>query len=110
MIDPGQMRSRLVYQAPTRVDDGAGSSSDVWADVFTLWARVLPARADETVQAGPQVQGRIDYEVACRFDPRIAIDGRFVIEGTGRVLHIAGVVDWELRGVELTIRAHEVQG
>lgn len=107
MIDPGQMRTRLVYQESTRVEDGAGSSTDGWADVFTLWARVRPARADESVQAGPQVQGRVDYEVVCRFDPRIAIDGRFLIEGTARALNIASIVDWELRGVELTVKAHE---
>lgn len=110
MIDPGQMRTRLTYQEPTTVDDGAGSSSTEWADVCTVWARVRPAKADETVQGGPQVQGRVDYEITCRFDPRIEPTGRFLIEGTARILNIAAVVDWELRRQELTIKAHEILG
>jgi SPP1 family predicted phage head-tail adaptor len=108
MIDPGQMRTRLVYQEPTNVEDGAGSSTTEWADVFVLWARVRPAKSDERVQGGPQVQGRVDYEITCRYDARIEPTGRFLIEGTSRVLNIAAVVDWELRRVELTIRAHEI--
>lgn len=108
MIDPGQMRTRLVYQASVEVDDGAGSSRPEWTDQFTAWARVRPAKADESVGAGPRVEGRVDYEITCRFDARIATTGRFKVEGTARVLEIAGVVDWEMRQAELTVRAHEI--
>lgn len=107
MIDPGQMRTRLWYQTPIAVDDRGGASHEGWADAFALWARVRPAKADETLQAGPQVQGRVDHEVTCRHDPRILPTGRFRIDGTDRTLPISSVVDWEMRGAELTVRAHE---
>lgn len=106
-IDPGQMRTRLWYQVATKVDDGAGSSTDAWADSFARWARVRPARADETVQDGPQVQARVEWEVVCRYDPSIGPGGRFRFDGTDRAIDISSVVDWEMRGVELTCRAFE---
>lgn len=103
----GRHRTRLIYQTAEEVDDGGGASHQEWADAFGLWARVRPAKGDETVQAGPQVRASVDYEVVCRFDPRINPAGRFRIDGTDRTLSISSVVDWELRGVELTVRAHE---
>ncbi len=105
-IDPGQMRTKLHYQAAVEAADAGGQPVPTWADSFAFFARVRPARGDERVRAGG-VGSDVGYEIMCRFDPRIATTGRLRIDGTERVLEISSVVDWELRGSELTITAHE---
>lgn len=108
MIDPGQMRTRLVYEA--EVEDGTynghGDPIVPWTPLFELWARVRPLRGGEGDRAD-QVRGTRLHEVVCRWRPDIEYTGRLRIKGTDRVMQIESVVDWEERRRELTITATE---
>lgn len=51
MIDPGQLNTRLLLQAPVESDDGQGGVIRGYADVATIWARVIPAAMQPRVEA-----------------------------------------------------------
>lgn len=110
MIDPGQMRTRLVYEEEAAAaHDAHGNPVATWGPVCELWARVRPLKGSEEARAD-RVSGSRQHEVTCRFDPRIRTTGRLRIKGTGRVMQIDSIVDWEERRVELTIAATESVG
>jgi SPP1 family predicted phage head-tail adaptor len=62
----GQMRERVVIQAPTDTVDGIGSVSTTWATVSTVWARVQPADARERI-VGDRLAAKGEYEVTIRY-------------------------------------------
>ena len=53
MTAPGELNRRLVLEAPSESDDGAGGVTRLYDVVTTLWAQVepLPARADVTADS-----------------------------------------------------------
>ncbi|WP_165068279.1 phage head closure protein [Paludisphaera rhizosphaerae] len=106
MIDPGQMRTKLRYQTVADSIDADGGKIETWSDAFAVWARVRPVKGDEVVR-NDQVVAGIRYEIVCRYRDGIDPTGRFVVDISGRVLNIEGVVDWEMRRQELTIAAVE---
>jgi SPP1 family predicted phage head-tail adaptor len=50
-IDPGELRHRLMLEAPTETADGAGGVTRDYATIATLWAAVTPLAARGEVQA-----------------------------------------------------------
>jgi SPP1 family predicted phage head-tail adaptor len=109
MIDPGQMRTKLVYQESTPAPDSYGQAVEDWADVFTVWARVRPLSGREIFYA-QQVHAQTTHEVVCRYRGGIKPTGRFTVaDGSdpARVLNIVGIADFESRRVELTISCVE---
>ncbi|WP_337177663.1 phage head closure protein [Paludisphaera sp.] len=109
MIDPGQMRTRLVYEEPTPTGlyDEHGDPVEPWTARFEFWARVRPVKGSESIQAG-QAAGSRSHEIVCRWRPGFTIDGRlrFKLE-PDRAMQIESIVDWEERRAELTITATE---
>jgi SPP1 family predicted phage head-tail adaptor len=62
MIDPGELNTRLVLEAPVETPDGAGGAARSYAPVTTLWAALRPSGADGDVvaaAAGATVTHRI---------------------------------------------------
>ncbi len=48
---PGQMRRRVIVEAPQRISDGAGGFMETWAEVAAVWARVSARSGAERVRA-----------------------------------------------------------
>lgn len=111
MIDPGQMRTKLIYQEAVPSDDDPyndnhGANAD-WSDVATVWARVRALSGREVFYAS-QVQSEETHEVICRHRPGIKPTGRFRVAGTDRYLHIAAPPDdFESRRIWLKIKCVE---
>lgn len=108
VIDPGQMNTRLVYEADAPTGEYNGHGDPVVATTsFEFWARVRPVRGSEGEQA-EQVRGTRLHEITCRWRPGFDYSGRlrFKLE-PGRVMQIESIVDWEERRRELTITATE---
>ena len=108
MIDPGQMRTRLVYEVDVPTGEYNGHGDPVVATAgFEFWARVRPLRGQESDQAD-QVRGTRAHEIVCRWRSDFDYAGRirFKLE-PGRILNIQSIVDWEERLRELTITATE---
>jgi head-tail adaptor len=107
VIDPGQMNTRLIYEAdaPTGEYNGHGDPVVETAG-FEFWARVRPVRGQESDRAD-QPRGTRLHEVTCRWRPGFDYSGRLRIKGTDRTMQIDSIVDWEERRRELTITATE---
>jgi SPP1 family predicted phage head-tail adaptor len=111
VIDPGQMRTKLVYQEPPASPtlDSYGQPVEEWADVATVWARLRPLSGRELYYA-QQMHAQTTHEVVTRWRPGIKPTGRFTVaDGSDpvRVLNILGIADFESRRIELTISCVE---
>lgn len=51
MIDPGQLKTRLVIQQPVETPDDQGGVTRTWTTFATVWAQVTPLAARRDVQA-----------------------------------------------------------
>lgn len=79
-MDPGALDQRVTLQRRGQVPDGGGGGAVVWADVATLWARVLPISGRERVQAR-QVESPAMYRVTIRPRADVTEADRFVWQG-----------------------------
>ena len=62
MTQPGDLNRRLVLQAPSEADDGAGGVTRAYATVASLWAQVVPQTMANDVAAdrlGARLRTRI---------------------------------------------------
>jgi len=98
MIDPGSLRSILVYERPESARDSRGQSIKTWVAVATIQANVNPLAGREGYWA-KQVNAEVTHEVTLRYRPWLDPTGRFRFVGTNRVLNIKGVINVEERGV-----------
>lgn len=105
-IDPGQYRTKLIYQEQVSIADEYGDAVDVWEDVATVWARLKPLSGREAYFA-QQVQAETTHEVLCRYRPGVKPTGRFVVAGTSRNLGILSIADTESMRIELRIMCVE---
>lgn len=51
MIDPGQLKTRLVIQQPVETPDDQGGVVRSWTTFATVWAQVTPLAARRDVEA-----------------------------------------------------------
>lgn len=61
----GELGERVTLQQETNAPDGAGGNARGWADLATVWAKVEPVRAAETLQ-GQLLQGKVTWRVVIR--------------------------------------------
>lgn len=52
MARAGSYRDRVTFQEPVKTAIGGGGSDLVWTDRLTVWARYMPERGRERVEAG----------------------------------------------------------
>lgn len=60
------MNQRVTIQSASRVVDAGGGNALTWADVATVWARVMPIIGREQIEAGA-LQGVTTYRVTIRW-------------------------------------------
>lgn len=103
----GQMDQQLKFQSESRTADGGGGAAVTWADVATVWARVVPASGREMVQAD-QVQATALYDVTIhnRSDITPGMRALWVTNGN-RALNVRDMPDPGPRAIFRTFRAEE---
>jgi SPP1 family predicted phage head-tail adaptor len=88
MIDPGQLKTRLVVQQPVEVADGQGGVLRTWTTFATVWAQVVPVGASASVEA--DAAGATQrYRIILRSQLSLTTQHRFV-EGA-RIYRITGL-------------------
>lgn len=108
-IDPGKLRHRVTIQQRRHVQDGLGGTGrdELWDDVGTFWAAVMPLRGREYLD-GLRVEAELTHKVMIRYQPGISIlqDMRAVFGD--RVLNIESVANVDERNEWLELRCREV--
>jgi SPP1 family predicted phage head-tail adaptor len=65
VTQPGDLNRRLVLQAPSETDDGAGGVTRACTTVASLWAQVVPQAMASDVAADSR-GGRLRYRIVVR--------------------------------------------
>lgn len=88
MIDPGQLKTRLVVQQPIETPDDQGGVVRTWTAFATVWAQVTPlaARRDVEADADGATQG---YRIVLRSHLSLTLQHRF--SDGARIYRIAAI-------------------
>ena len=100
----GKLRERIVIQRKVSTPDGGGGNAVSWQDVATLWARVMPKRGNEALEAA-QLRGVQLYEVVVRYGADIKTTDRIGWDGT--LLNIRAIANRDEHNRYLTLIAED---
>ncbi|MFA5900726.1 MAG: phage head closure protein [Hyphomicrobium sp.] len=89
-IHMGELRTRVVLEAPERADDGGGGAAVTWSTVADVWARVSPSGGGEAFELD-RVAGKVSHEIVIRYRDGVTPSMRFAIGA--RVLDIRAAFD-----------------
>ena len=104
MTDPGQLRHRLVLEAPVETTDGAGGVARSYAAVTTVWAAVIPVTARGAVDAAA-LGARVTHRIVIRCGPDVTTRHR-LREGA-RIFAVLALRDQDGSGRFIEIHAEE---
>lgn len=76
MIDPGQLKTRLVVQQPVETPDDQGGVIRSWSTFATVWAQVTPLAARRDVEADAD-GGAQSYRIVLRSHLSLTLQHRF---------------------------------
>lgn len=77
MIDPGQLRTRLVLQQPIETPDDQGGVARVWSSYGNAWAKVVPLAARPGVEAESNGATQ-NYRITIRANFSLTLQHRLV--------------------------------
>jgi SPP1 family predicted phage head-tail adaptor len=89
-VSIGDLRHRLVLEAPLATPDGGGGVTRTWALVAELWGAIRPHAGDETIEADG-VTGRVSHEIWIRHRAGVMPEMRFALGA--RVFEIRAAID-----------------
>jgi SPP1 family predicted phage head-tail adaptor len=104
MTAPGDLRHRLVLEAPVETPDGAGGVTRSFAAVATLWAAVTPVAARGTVDAA-SLATDVTHRIVVRAGTDITTRHR--LRQGARIFRIVALRDADGRGRYVEIDARE---
>lgn len=90
MIDPGQLKTRLVIQQPVETPDDQGGVVRTWTTFATVWAQVKPLAARRDVEADADGATQ-SYRIVLRSHLSLTLQHRFS-DGT-RIFRIVAIRD-----------------
>lgn len=104
---PGEMQTKVVYQAETATVDAVGQPLKQWVDVFEAWAAVRPLSAKEIYYA-QSTRSETTHRIALRWRPEVNSKGRFLVANDrARIFKVFSVINTDERREELVILAAE---
>jgi SPP1 family predicted phage head-tail adaptor len=74
-ISIGDLRTRLLLEAPVRTGDGAGGWCVAWTTVAEVWAALRPLAGDEGLVLD-RVAGTLRYEIVIRHRADVTLQMR----------------------------------
>jgi SPP1 family predicted phage head-tail adaptor len=88
MIDPGQLRTRLVLQQPVETPDDQGGVTRVWSSYGNAWAKITPLSVRPGVEADASGATQT-YRITMRANFSLTLQHR-IVEGA-RVYRIVAI-------------------
>ncbi len=106
MLDAGRLRHRVTLQrrTPPVASDAYAQPREIWEDVATRSAEVVPLAGQEQPFGGG-TSGVVTHRVTLRYFPGLSPEWRLLFRG--RVLGIEGVINTEEMGVEHVLTCKE---
>jgi SPP1 family predicted phage head-tail adaptor len=104
-IAAGDLTHRLRIQTRANVDDGAGGSVVTFADVGTIWARVMTQNGREFTEQ-KKITPELTHLVRARYRAGVLPDMRLV--WGNRVFDILGAYDPDGSQIELVMQVKEI--
>ena len=104
MTGPGELRHRLVLEAPVETPDGAGGVTRSYATLATVWAKVTPASARGDVDAD-DLAATVTHRIVIRSRADITTRHRFRLGA--RIYRIVTLRDQDGSGRFTEISAQE---
>jgi SPP1 family predicted phage head-tail adaptor len=95
MTAPGELRHRLVLEAPVDTPDGAGGAERTYATVATIWAAVVPVSARGDV-AADSLGADVTHRIIIR--ARTDVSTRHRLRDGARILRIVALRDQDALG------------
>ena len=95
MTPIGELRHRLVLEAPNETADGLGGVVRTWAALATLWAAIEPVAAEDQVVADRRL-GVLSHRIVIRHRDGLTTNHRFRLGA--RTFAIRAIRDAEERG------------
>lgn len=92
----GLLRHRVVLQARIESQQPSGAVLEEWVRVAEVWAQVSPGKGTKRPEEA-QIDAPQSTRVRIRYRPGVDTSYRVVYQS--QVYEIAGVIDWELRGI-----------
>jgi SPP1 family predicted phage head-tail adaptor len=89
-VRAGDLDQRVTLQNRVTVPDGGGGYETSWSDTGTIWAKVEPLGAAESLVA-QQSESIVRYQIWVRWRPDLAADMRLIWRG--KTFDIVGVAD-----------------
>lgn len=90
MIDPGQLKTRLVIQQPIETPDDQGGVVRTWTTFATVWAQMTPLGARRDVEADSDRVTQ-SYRIVLRSNLSLTLQHRF--SDGARIYRIAAIRD-----------------
>ncbi len=90
MIDPGQLKTRLVVQQPVETLDDQGGVVRTWTTFATVWAQVTPLAARRGVQGDADGASQ-SYRIVLRSNLSLTLQHRF--SDGARIYRIVSIRD-----------------
>ena len=78
VITIGELKHRLMLEAPSRSPDGGGGASLTWEPVAELWGAIRPLTGGEGVEADG-LKGRVTHEIWIRRRAGVVPEMRFAL-------------------------------
>jgi SPP1 family predicted phage head-tail adaptor len=104
MIDPGELRHRIVLEAPVEMPDGAGGVTRSYTAAATLWAKITPVAARGEVEADA-LAASVTHHIIIRSGPGLTTRHR--LRESARVFRIVALRDRDGDGRLVEIHAEE---
>jgi len=106
----GKLDQRITFQEETRVVDGGGGHSTVWADMAecaTVWAAVEPMTGREGMNA-QQVEETVKYKITIRRRSDLAAKMQIIWKSNAnKALNVRAIQDAGARSMYTEILADE---
>ncbi len=102
-INAGDLRHRLVLQAPPTTRDGLGARSGAWVTQATVWGAAWPVSAREQLAAG-QINSEATVRFRIRYRAGVLPSWRVLWRGVPHAI-VGDPIDVQGQGVALDILA-----
>lgn len=99
MTGPGDLRERLVLEAPVEAPDGVGGVTRNYAVLASVWASLTPVTSRAETVADAQ-GATATHRIVIRM--RVDVTTRHRFRSAGRVFHIVALRELPRRFLEIT--------